>query len=463
MPGSHPDRAVFRHGHRGGPRRHGRARLSAEPAGRRGSFRHLRPAGRPAANPRQLHPRVAVPGRCARATRHGNCLAAATPSPYWRASLETDARPSPASNRVLPAGVVVRASRSPLRFSPDALGASTGTLTICDVHGVAPPRAIVLSLSGRARLATASRRGNVDDPDAARLHAGRNPGRAGGALGRACSARPRCCSTACAPMPARCAGLPPRSLVRDMADRIRANPRGGVYYDARTPAPGASAAPACVESSGCDIAQLAAADRAHFESAAHALFPHPDTDASVEYAPAIGPAAPDRYVITLRWRDARDDAGHRHCRACRCWRRRRWRAERASSVARRRLQSAGTHDRAGARLVRWWLHFCSCCNVAVPPSPPMKASRDCRMSRVTRSRCWSRHRTCRVLRVQPWARRPAHRQPSRGCRCLRRGFRRVVVGVPCTGLGQHLSPRHGRARLRAHRRPRAGRAQEPTR
>jgi len=87
---------------------------------------------------------------------HGNCLAPHTPSPYWRASLETDARPSPASNRVLPAGVVVRSSRSPLRFSPDALGASTGTLTICDEYGVAPPRAIVLSLSGRARLATAS-------------------------------------------------------------------------------------------------------------------------------------------------------------------------------------------------------------------------------------------------------------------------------------------------------------------
>ena len=99
------------------------------------------------------------------------------------------------------------------------------------------------------------------------------------------------------------------SLVHDMADRIRANPRGGVYYDARTPAPGASAASACVESSGCDIAQLAAADRAHFESAAHALFPHPDTDARVEYASATGAAAPARYLITLRWSDARNDAG----------------------------------------------------------------------------------------------------------------------------------------------------------
>ena len=38
------------------------------------------------------------------------------------------------------------------------------------------------------------------------------------------------------------------SLVRDMADRIRANPHGGVYYNTRVPAPAASAssASACI-------------------------------------------------------------------------------------------------------------------------------------------------------------------------------------------------------------------------
>jgi type IV fimbrial biogenesis protein FimT len=84
----------------------------------------------------------------------GNCLAAGVSTPYWRTSLVDDGR-SPGGSQVLPAGVVVRATRSPLWFSPDALGASTGTLTICDEQGVAPPRAIVLSLSGRARLAAA--------------------------------------------------------------------------------------------------------------------------------------------------------------------------------------------------------------------------------------------------------------------------------------------------------------------
>jgi type IV pilus assembly protein PilV len=92
-------------------------------------------------------------------------------------------------------------------------------------------------------------------------------------------------------------------LVRDMADRILVNPRGREHYDTRL-----SASPACSEHEGCSIAQLAAADRAAFASAAHALFSHDNFSASVEYEPAIGPAAPDRYVITLGWSDARDPA-----------------------------------------------------------------------------------------------------------------------------------------------------------
>jgi type IV pilus assembly protein PilV len=94
------------------------------------------------------------------------------------------------------------------------------------------------------------------------------------------------------------------SLVCDMADRIRANPRGGVLYDTRVRASPASAT--CAEP-GCDIAQLAAADLAHFESAASDLFPLTAV-ASVEFAPAIGPTTPARYSITLRWSDARNDA-----------------------------------------------------------------------------------------------------------------------------------------------------------
>jgi type IV pilus assembly protein PilV len=93
------------------------------------------------------------------------------------------------------------------------------------------------------------------------------------------------------------------SLVRDMADRIRANPRGGAHYDTDSPA-----VAECGESIGCDSAQLAIADRAHFESASQALFPR-NAVARVEFAPAIGAATPARFHITLRWSDPRDDAG----------------------------------------------------------------------------------------------------------------------------------------------------------
>jgi type IV pilus assembly protein PilV len=90
-------------------------------------------------------------------------------------------------------------------------------------------------------------------------------------------------------------------LLLDMADRIRANPQGREHYGASS-----SGNASCVEPDGCDVGQRAAADRARFESAARALFAQNLVDASVEYEPAIGPAAPDRYVISLRWRDARD-------------------------------------------------------------------------------------------------------------------------------------------------------------
>jgi len=84
----------------------------------------------------------------------GTCLPAGTPSSYWRWSVEADDGP-PAHAETLPTGVALRASRSPIRFWPDSLGATTGTLTICDVHGIAPPRAIVVSVTGRPRTTLA--------------------------------------------------------------------------------------------------------------------------------------------------------------------------------------------------------------------------------------------------------------------------------------------------------------------
>ena len=90
----------------------------------------------------------------------GNCLTdgpgAQVQAYAWQAFLEVNGRPLLLAGRSLPAGVVLRSSRVRLKFWPDSLAASTGTLTICDAQQVARPRGIVLSQGGRARLATAS-------------------------------------------------------------------------------------------------------------------------------------------------------------------------------------------------------------------------------------------------------------------------------------------------------------------
>jgi type IV fimbrial biogenesis protein FimT len=81
------------------------------------------------------------------------CLGANVPARAWMSFLEVAGNPRAPRRHDLPAGVVLRASRTPLRFWPAALAASPTTLTICDERGVAPPRAIVISQSGRARFA----------------------------------------------------------------------------------------------------------------------------------------------------------------------------------------------------------------------------------------------------------------------------------------------------------------------
>jgi type IV fimbrial biogenesis protein FimT len=81
------------------------------------------------------------------------CLGANVPARGWMSFLEVAGSRRELRRHALPAGVIVRASRTPLRFWPSALAASPTTLTICDERGVAPGRAIVISQSGRARFA----------------------------------------------------------------------------------------------------------------------------------------------------------------------------------------------------------------------------------------------------------------------------------------------------------------------
>jgi type IV pilus assembly protein PilV len=92
-------------------------------------------------------------------------------------------------------------------------------------------------------------------------------------------------------------------LVRDMAERIRANPDGRANYAL---ADIAAAASSCDARAGCDSAALASMDLAHFAASVRAAFPRADTHAQIEFEPAIGLSPAHRYVITLRWHDARD-------------------------------------------------------------------------------------------------------------------------------------------------------------
>ena len=94
----------------------------------------------------------ARPGILCLSDSAGNCLGTEGPASAWASFLDVKGSPVPLAGRSLGAGVTLRASRPQLTFWPDARAASTGTLTICDTQGVAAPRAIVLSQTGRARL-----------------------------------------------------------------------------------------------------------------------------------------------------------------------------------------------------------------------------------------------------------------------------------------------------------------------
>jgi type IV pilus assembly protein PilV len=91
-------------------------------------------------------------------------------------------------------------------------------------------------------------------------------------------------------------------LLRDMAERIRINSTAAARYATSR---AAAAASAC-DVEGCDVDQLAAADLAHFAAAAQTALPG-ESRASITFAPATGPAALDRFVISLRWQDPRAD------------------------------------------------------------------------------------------------------------------------------------------------------------
>lgn len=85
----------------------------------------------------------------------GNCLDSG-PGVGWRSFLEQGSARRELAGQSLPLGVVLRATRSAIHFWPSSAAASAGTLTICDERRLAAPRAIVISITGRARVHTAA-------------------------------------------------------------------------------------------------------------------------------------------------------------------------------------------------------------------------------------------------------------------------------------------------------------------
>ena len=86
----------------------------------------------------------------------GHCLTGNGPAVAWSAFLEGRGSTAALAGGPLPRGLELRATRARLSFWPDSLASSTATLTICDRAGLARPRAIVLSQTGRVRIADAA-------------------------------------------------------------------------------------------------------------------------------------------------------------------------------------------------------------------------------------------------------------------------------------------------------------------
>ena len=222
---------------------------------------------------------------------------------------EDGARRRPLAARTLPADVVLHASRPQLDFWPDAFAASTITLTICDTQGVTPPRAIVISQTGRVRLAAATEATARHELARTWLHAGGVVDRAAVAVARTAGRRRHAARVAARARARLCAQpLPPAwcATWRSASAPIRTPARG------TTRAPGSLAMPPAPSPWPVIRRQRAANDLAHYFNTARAAFPGADTSTHIEFEPAIGPAAPDRYRISLQWRGPRDNDEVRH-------------------------------------------------------------------------------------------------------------------------------------------------------
>jgi type IV fimbrial biogenesis protein FimT len=61
----------------------------------------------------------------------------------------------------LPAGITLQATRTAVTFWPTSRSASTSTFIVCDTRGVAQPRAVIVSQTGRPRLSLTAADGSA--------------------------------------------------------------------------------------------------------------------------------------------------------------------------------------------------------------------------------------------------------------------------------------------------------------
>jgi type IV pilus assembly protein PilV len=105
------------------------------------------------------------------------------------------------------------------------------------------------------------------------------------------------------------------NLVGDMADRIRANATARAAYDtgAYGGAPGTHDCAPSPDGPGgrCTLAQLAEDDLARWVAAVRAALPALEDAppvSTVDYVAPVGPGAPERYRITVSWREPGENA-----------------------------------------------------------------------------------------------------------------------------------------------------------
>ena len=282
--------------------------------------RHLRAAGGPAADARGVHRRRRARACFARAMRpetaspgrHAGRILARVPRDGWpprsagRAALPAGRRACAPSRS--PARVLARFARRQHRHS-NYLRFAGRRAAARHRHQPGWPRA-------RHAAPRTPRAVNAHTSLARGFTLHRSAGRARGAVGGPARRRRHAARAACAPRRQSLRRVAASGLLRDMAERIRANPAARRVYDT---ARAAASAARDATPRGCDVATTGRRGPRALRNPRRApLLPAMKPRDASNSRPPSAPPHPTAIVISLRWQDPRaDDAGRRS--RCKCW------------------------------------------------------------------------------------------------------------------------------------------------